>query len=93
MRFVFSSLWSEGIDYKKREEKIGMSYQIYTPLKAFRIVDDMIYRTYTADQFFKLLKKTDCFEIEETYDFCYELDNPIKIDAETEDTVFVLRKK
>ncbi|MEZ6047135.1 MAG: class I SAM-dependent methyltransferase [Planctomycetaceae bacterium] len=90
---VISSLWSDGIDFKTREEKIGMSYQVYTPLKAFRIVDDMIYRTYTAEQFLKLIKKTDCFEIEETYDFCYELDHPIKIDAETEDTVFVLRRK
>lgn len=90
---VISSLWSEGIDFKKRAEKIGMSFSVFTPLKSERIVDEMIYRTYTAKQFEKLLKKTDVFEVVDTYDFCYEIDDPITIDETTEDVVFVLRKK
>jgi hypothetical protein len=56
-------------------------------------VDEMHYRTYTARQIRALLKRVPEFEIVETYDFDYDLDEPMTIDASTEDVVFVLRKR
>ena len=53
----------------------------------------MIYRTYSAAQMMACLKKVPEFEIVETFDFAYEPDDPVKVDSQTEDVVFVLRKK
>lgn len=91
---VISSMWSAGIDMKKRVETIGMSFDVFTPTKHLRILDEMSYRTYTASQMKKLLSRaaTD-WEIAGMYDFAYELDHPVTIDAETEDVVFILRRK
>ena len=90
---VNSTLWSEAIDLNKREERIGMTFDIYTPTRHDQIVDEMLHRTYTEAQMNKLLAKVPELEIVETYDFCYEIDHPIQIDAETEDVVYVLRKR
>jgi len=90
---VNSTLWSEAIDLTKREERIGMTFDIYTPTRHEQIVDEMLHRTYTAAQMKKLLAKVPQFDIAETYDFCYEIAQPIQIDAETEDVVYVLRKR
>lgn len=90
---VISTLWTEGIDTRRRIEHIGMTFDVYTPTRQFRIVDSMHYRTYTAAQFRALLKKVPELEVVETYDFAYEIDRPITVGPETEDTVFVLQRK
>ena len=41
----------------------------------------------------ELLDRVGQFETVETYDFCYEIDEPIVIDELTEDVVYVLRKE
>ncbi len=53
---VNSYMWSKEIDLKKRREVLGMTFDVYTPTNQFRIEDEMIYRTYTADQIDKLIK-------------------------------------
>lgn len=90
---VLSKMWSIGIDLKKRNEHLGMTFDIYTPSKQYRIEDRMDYRTYTRQQFRALLAKVPTLELIETYDFHYEIDEPVEITAETEDTVFILRKR
>jgi SAM-dependent methyltransferase len=90
---VVSKLWTKGIDLKKRAERIGMTFDVYTPTKQFRIVDEMVYRTYTAPQMRRLLAGVPELEVVETYDFVYDVDDPITIGPATEDVVFVLRKK
>lgn len=89
---VVSSMWTTGVDLKKRVESLGMSFDVYTPTKRVRILDDMEYRTYTAPQFQRLLSGVKDLEVVETYDFHYKISEPITIGPETEDTVFVLRK-
>ncbi len=89
---VVSTMWSEWIDLKKRQEHVGMRFDVYTPTTHLRIVDDMTYRTYQAKQMQKLLGRVDELELVETYDFSYDVTDPIEIVADTEDTVFVLRK-
>jgi len=90
---VISTLWSEEIDLEKRNERVGMTFDVYTPTRHLRIVDEMDYRIYTAGQMEQLLSRVPELEIVETYDFAYEIDNPVSIGPQTEDVVFVLRRK
>jgi len=90
---VLSTMWSEKLDLKKRAEHIGMTFDIYTLTKHFRIEDRMVYRTYTARQFDSLLKKVPELDLLETYDFMYEMSHPVTITPESEDIVFILRRK
>lgn len=90
---VNSRLWSKGIDLKKRREIIGMTYDVYTPSKQFRIADETIFRTYTAEQMRSALAAEPRLEIIETYDFRYDMEWPIEIDGGTEDVIYVLRRK
>ena len=90
---VVSRLWSIGIDTRKRVERIGMTYDVYTPSRQFRIEDETVFRTYTADQMRKLFDATPQLEVCETYDFRYDVDWPIEITGDTEDVVYVLRKR
>ncbi|MFQ5733997.1 MAG: class I SAM-dependent methyltransferase [Planctomycetaceae bacterium] len=89
---VVSQLWSEELDRKRRNERIGMTFDVWTPTKQFRIVDETNYRTYTREQFQRLLSRVGDLKTAATYDFRYDVDRPIRPNATTEDVVFVLRK-
>ena len=84
---------SIGVDLKKREERIGMTYDVYTPSKQFRIQDETMFRTYTAKQMQKLFDATPDLELVEIFDFRYDLEWPVETNAGTEDVVYILRKK
>jgi SAM-dependent methyltransferase len=90
---VISDLRTTGFDRKTRMETLEMTFDVRTPTKHFTLVDHMLYRTYTRFQMKALFKKAPAFELLETYDFCYDVDDPIEVDEETEDVVYVLRKK
>ena len=89
---INSYMWTKQRDLKGRNEKLGLRFDIYTPTESFRIEDEMNYRTYSAKQFDRLLKKAGVFEVVEAYDFHYRLNRPIEIDEETEDVVYILRR-
>jgi len=40
-----------------------------------------------------MIKKVPEWRIEETYDFSYDINEPIEIDAETEDIVYILKRQ
>lgn len=90
---VCSHMWSMGVDRRRRRERVGMTLDVHTPTKRFRLVDEMTFRTYTADQFRRLLRRSVQLELADTYDFAYDIDRPVHVDAETEDVVYVLRKR
>ena len=90
---VNSHMWSKGIDRKTRQEHLGMTIDVYTPTQHMQIEDHMEYRTYKRRQFSALLKKVPEFEIAETYDFAYDLDAPHEVTNESEDVVFILRRR
>jgi SAM-dependent methyltransferase len=90
---VVSRLWSKGIDLKQRVERIGMTYDVYTPTKQFRIADETTFRTYTAAQMRSLFATAPELELIATYDFRYDPEWPIDVDDETEDVVYILRKR
>ncbi|QDT01111.1 class I SAM-dependent methyltransferase [Adhaeretor mobilis] len=89
---VCSRLWVEECDLKARQERVGMSFDVYTPTKQFRIVDEISFRIYTAPQMQKLLASVPELEIAAVYDFSYDIGRPVEIGPDTEDVVFVLRK-
>ena len=89
---VNSCLWSISTDLKKREERIGMTYDVYTPTKQFRIQDETMFRTYRREQMQKLIDGCPDLELVDVYDFRYDPEWPIDIDDTTEDVVYVLKK-
>ena len=89
---VLSKLWVTECDRRKRRERVGMSFDVYTPSKQFRIEDQVTFRTYSYRQMGQLLGSIDGFEVTAVYDFSYDIDRPIEIGPETEDVVYVLRK-
>jgi SAM-dependent methyltransferase len=90
---VLSRLWVTDCDTRKRKESVGMSFDVYTPTKQFRIEDRVVFRTYSASQMKSLIAEVKELELVETYDFGYDIKNPIQVDTATEDVVYVLKKK
>ena len=55
--------------------------------------DDFQFRMYTATQFRRLLVQVPSLELCDVYDFWYEIEQPLRLDDEITDTVFILRRK
>ncbi len=90
---VKTHMWTIDRDPHRRVERVGFSYHVRTPTRKFRLADEIVFRTYTASQFTRLLRDISVFEIAGIYDFGYDVDTPIELGPETEDAVFVLRKR
>jgi len=57
------------------------------------LMDEFPLRMYTASQFGRLLNSVPDLELLEVFDFWYEIDDPLELDDEITDTMFVLRKR
>ncbi|MGI6417495.1 MAG: class I SAM-dependent methyltransferase [Thermoguttaceae bacterium] len=90
---VNSEMQSLAIDRRRRQERVRMTFHVYTPNRQFRLEDEFTFRTYTAGQFQTLLGKVPELKLVETCDFAYQVDHPIQIDRETEDVIYILRKR
>lgn len=90
---VLSRMWTEQRDLRQRRERVGMSFDVYTPTRQFRIVDQIEFRTYTADEMLSLVAKHPQFELTSVYDFGYDITCPLEIGPAAEDVVLVLRKR
>ena len=90
---VLSRMWTKQRDLKQRRERVGMSFDVYTPSRQFRIVDQIDFRTYTARQLAGLLKKHPQFALTSVYDFGYDISDPLEIGPSTEDVVLILQKR
>ena len=90
---VVSQMRKIALDRRRRQERVSLAFDIYTPTRQFRLQDEFVFRTYTAGQFRRLLGRVAGLELVRTYDFGYRIRQPIRITAETEDAVFVLRKR
>lgn len=89
---VLSRMWVIERNRRRRVETVGMSFDVYTPTRSFRLVNRADFRTYTARQMDDLIHNTPGLEIAQTYDFAYRMDEPVTIDGSTEDVIYVLRK-
>lgn len=89
---VNTQMWTKERNSRKRMDRYGIRFDIYTPTRQFSIIDELQMRSYTARQFQKMIDDQPDWEIEAAYDFAYDIRQPINIDAKTEDTVYVLRR-
>ena len=79
-------------DRRRRIEQIRISMKIQTPTKQIRLRNEFPLRMYTATQFRRLLKKIPEFQLCDVYDFWYDIEDPLTLDDEITDTVFILRR-
>ena len=90
---VLSRMWVIDCNLSSRCETVGVSFDIYTPSRQFRIEDKIAFRTYTYRQMKALLEGIADFEVTAVYDFGYDINQPVEIGAQTEDVVYVLKKR
>lgn len=90
---VLTQMWTENRDAKKRMDRFGIRFDVYTPTKQFRIEDVLAMRSYTHPQFLRMIEHEGSWNVESAFDFSYDTNSPIELDGSTEDVVFVLRKK
>jgi SAM-dependent methyltransferase len=90
---VLSRVWVISRDRRRRGERVGMSFDVYTPRRQFRILGESSFRMYTAGQMQQLLDEADDFEVTSVHDFAYDAGKPSEIGPATEDVVYVLRRK
>ena len=85
-------MWHVDDNPRRRTETFGMSFDVYTPTRAFRLADEVVFRTYTAPQMQDLVDRVDGLEIAATYDFAYDTRAPIEVGPRTQDVVYVLER-
>lgn len=89
---INTHMWFLDRDTRKRVERFGIYFDIHRPAGSFRINDVLVLRSYTPKQINRLIASSECWETVETYDFAYDITDPIEVDGATEDVVYVLRK-
>jgi len=83
------------LDFNRRTrlETLRATMLVRTPAKELRLASEFQFRIYTAAQIRSLLAKIPELQLCDVYDFCYEIDQPLKLTNILSDTVFILRKK
>lgn len=90
---VNTSMWTIDRNLRKRQERCGMTIDVYKPTESFRIEDELVFRTYTWPQLEETLAAVPQWHIEDMFDFSYDLNRPVAIDRSTEDVVLILVRK
>ena len=78
---------------RTRLETVRFSLKATLPSGVIRLRSDHQLRIYRADQFRSLLRAVPEFELLSVHDFCYDADNPLPLDDQLGDAVFVLRRR
>jgi SAM-dependent methyltransferase len=89
---INTHMWTNSRDTRKRVERFGIRFDVHRPSGSFRIADELVLRSYTPKQMRRLIDSADCWETIATYDFGYDLDDPIHVDGSSEDVVYVMRR-
>jgi SAM-dependent methyltransferase len=90
---INTHMWTHARDPKTRVERFGIYFDVHRPSQSLRIVDELVLRSYTPAQMNRLIRSSDCWDVVATHDFAYEIDEPIEVDASTEDVVYVMRRR
>ncbi len=90
---INTSMWPVEKNSKKRLERFGIRFDVYTPSSSTHIEDVLELRSYTAKQFQQLLGTVSSWELLELYDFRYDIKQPIQLEPTTEDVVAILRRR
>lgn len=78
---------------RKRIEQIRVTVTAKRPNDTLKLRTEFPLRLYTASQAMKTLNSVPEFEIASIHDFNYEIDEPVELNDESVDTIFILRKK
>lgn len=78
---------------RRREERLRVSMLVRSPQRELRLRNEFPLRMYTAAQFKRLLAQCPEWELCDVFDFWYEIDEPLLLDNELSDAVFVLRRR
>lgn len=78
---------------RTRIEALRVSMLVRSPSKELRVATEFPLRLYSPKQWRNTLAAIPEFELVEVYDFCYDIDHPVKFDNKLSDAVFILRKK
>jgi len=89
---INTHMWPVDKNPRKRMEKFGIRFDVYTPLESMRIEDVLELRSYNLKQFKEFITSVPRWEAVEFYDFRYSIKNPIELDATTQDVVVILRR-
>ena len=80
-------------DRRRRLETIRFALRVRSGRRDLRLSTDYQYRLYTAAQFRRLLASVPAFELCDVFDFWYDLQEPLQLDDELGDAVFILRRR
>ena len=80
-------------DRRRRIETLRISLLVRRRNSVLRLRSDFPFRMYDASQFRRLLRRVPCLELCDVYDFWYDITEPLQLNDEISDTVFVLRKR
>ena len=80
------------VNRRRREETLSVSLHVRSGDSTHKFRSVYKLRTYTLQQFRKLIARVNRFEVLSTYDNRYDLEQPITPDNTTEDIVFLLEK-
>jgi SAM-dependent methyltransferase len=80
-------------DRRRRQERLKVNMLVRSPRRELRLATEFPLRMYTAAQFKRLLRQASEWELCDVFDFWYEIDEPLLLDDELSDAVFVLRRK
>ncbi len=78
---------------RRRRERLRISMLVRRGDRKLRLRDEFEFRMYTAAQFRALLRTVPALELCDVYDFCYEIEEPLELNDEITDTVFILRRR
>jgi SAM-dependent methyltransferase len=75
-----------------RREWLRVCLLVRAGNRVHRLRHEFPLRLYTASQFQNLLRRVPAWQLCDTFDFWYELDEPVPLDDQLNDAVFVLRR-
>lgn len=80
-------------DRRRRLERIRISLLVRRQRSQLRVQTEFPYRMYTAGQFRRLLRRVPALQLCDVYDFWYDIEEPLMLDDQITDTVFILRRR
>jgi SAM-dependent methyltransferase len=78
---------------RRRVETLRLNMRVRSPRRELRLRHEFQFRMYTANQFLRLLAAVPQFELCDVYDFWFDINEPLELNDEITDTVFVLRRR
>jgi SAM-dependent methyltransferase len=85
----------ESVRYNEdvRIDECAMKSVIHGPRRRSRFSEVLKFRTYTAKQIVKSTRGIPGLELVGSYNFTYDINNPVALDRESKDTILVFRRR